>query len=66
MKRITSDMTLKEIVKEVPRSGDMFRELRVDFVLNGDKTLGDVAEDKGLSEDNLLYEINEIDRKSVV
>jgi regulator of cell morphogenesis and NO signaling len=61
MKTITSDMTLKEIVKEVPRSGDMFRELRVDFVLNGDKTLGDVAEDKGLSEDNLLYEINEME-----
>lgn len=61
MKTITSGMTLKEIVKEVPGSGDLFRELRVDFVHKGDKTLGEAAEEKGLSKDNLLYEINEME-----
>ncbi|SOC44489.1 DUF542 domain-containing protein [Salinicoccus kekensis] len=61
MKTITSDMTLKEIVKEVPRSGDIFRELRVDFVNNGDKTLADTAVEKGFDEENLLYEINEME-----
>lgn len=61
MKTITSDMTLKEIVKEVPRSGDIFRELRVDFINNGDKTLAVTAEEKGLSEENLLHELNEMD-----
>ncbi len=61
MKTITADMTLKEIVKEVPQSGDIFRELRVDFVNNGDKTLSDTAEEKGLNEENLLYELNELE-----
>lgn len=58
MKTITSDMTLKEIVSEAPGAGDIFRELRIDFIHSGNKTLKDVTAEKNLSLDNLIYEIN--------
>ena len=61
MKTITSDMTLNEIVSEAPGAGNIFRELRIDFIHSGDKTLKEVSLKKDLSLDNLIYEINELD-----
>lgn len=61
MKTITSDMTLNEIVSEAPGAGNIFRGLRIDFVHNGDKTLNDVTDEKNLSLDNLIYELNELE-----
>ena len=61
MKTITSDMTLKDIVNEAPGAGNIFRELRIDFIHNGDKTLSEVTAGKNLSLENLIYEINELD-----
>src|SRR5699024_11347933 len=61
MKTITSDMTLKDIVNEAPGAGNIFRELRIDFIHNGDKTLSEVTVGKNLSLENLIYEINELD-----
>lgn len=61
MKTITSDMTLNEIVSEAPGAGNIFRELRIDFIHSGDRTLKEVTLEKNLSHDNLIYEINELD-----
>lgn len=61
MKTITSDMTLKDIVSEAPGAGNIFRELRIDFIHNGDKTLQSVTAEKNLSLENLIYELNELD-----
>ncbi len=60
MKTITSDMTLKDIVSEAPGAGNIFRELRIDFIHNGDKTLQSMTVEKNLSLDNLIYELNEM------
>lgn len=57
MKTIDEQMTLSEVVTEVPKSGDIFRELRIDYVLNGDRTLGEAARDKNISLAGLIYEI---------
>lgn len=58
MKTITGQMTLGNIVTEIPKSGDIFRKQRVDFVNDGNRTLDEVAQDHQLPLDNLLYEIN--------
>lgn len=60
MKIITSDMSLNEIVSEAPGAGNIFRELRIDFIHSGDKTLKEIALEKNLNLDNLIYEINEL------
>lgn len=61
MKTVTSDMTLKDIVNVAPGAGNIFREMRIDFIHSGGKTLKEVTIEKNLSLDNLIYEINTLE-----
>ncbi|WP_411843449.1 DUF542 domain-containing protein [Salinicoccus sp. HZC-1] len=64
MKTITENMTLGEVVVEVPKSSDILRELHIDFVNHGHQQLGDAAFERGLPIENILYEINELDTEN--
>ncbi|MFB9859543.1 hemerythrin domain-containing protein [Salinicoccus siamensis] len=65
MKNITAQMTLGEIVTEVPKAGDMMRKLRVDFANEGGRTLQSIGEAQQLPLENLLYEINQYDTENM-
>lgn len=64
VKTITGSMTLGEVVTEVPRSGDILRELHIDFVNEGHRKLDDAVFEQGLPLENILYEINELDTEN--
>lgn len=64
VKTITGSMTLAEVVTEVPKSGDILRELHIDFVNGGNRKLVDAAFEQGVPLENILYEINELDTEN--
>ena len=58
MKTITGQMTLGDVVTEVPKAGDILRKQRIDFANDGNRTLKEAALAHQLPLENLLYEIN--------
>lgn len=64
VKTITGNMTLATVVTEVPKAGDILRELHIDFVNEGSRKLSDAAFEQGVPLENVLYEINELDTEN--
>ena len=64
VKTITGNMTLGETVTEVPKAGNILREMHMDFVNGGDRKLSDAAFEQGVPLENILYEINELDTEN--
>lgn len=64
VKTITGNMTLGETVTEVPRAGNILREMHIDFVNGGDRKLSDAAFEQGVPLENILYEINALDTEN--
>ena len=64
VKTITGNMTLAETVTEVPKAGNILREMHIDFVNGGDQKLSDAAFEQGVPLENVLYEINGLDMEN--
>jgi regulator of cell morphogenesis and NO signaling len=60
-----SDQTIAEIVSEDFRTAGVFKKHHVDFCCGGKKPLTDVCKSKGLSELQLLKELNEAVSKNL-
>ncbi|GGB10403.1 iron-sulfur cluster repair di-iron protein ScdA [Macrococcus hajekii] len=61
---ITKDMLVADIVKEIPKSADIFRNNRIDFCCGGQIPLSGAVNDKSESLDTLLEEINSLQTNS--
>lgn len=57
-------MTLAEVVTEIPKAGDILRELHIDFVNGGNRKLSDAAMEQNVPLENVLYEINALDTEN--
>ncbi|WP_267920348.1 iron-sulfur cluster repair di-iron protein ScdA [Macrococcoides caseolyticum] len=61
---ITKDMLVSDIVKQSPKSADIFRSNRIDFCCGGNIPLEEAINEKSQSLDELLKEINALDNGS--
>lgn len=57
---ITKEMRVADIVKEIPKSADIFRSNRIDFCCGGQIPLAEAVHDKSASLETLLDEINSL------
>ncbi|ULG73805.1 iron-sulfur cluster repair di-iron protein ScdA [Macrococcus brunensis] len=55
---ITKEMLVADIVKEIPKSADIFRSNRIDFCCGGQIPLAEAISDKSAPLETLLDEIN--------
>ncbi|MCK1977440.1 hemerythrin domain-containing protein [Jeotgalicoccus huakuii] len=60
MSNINETMKLKDICFKVPAAGTIFRELNIDFVTEGDRTLKEAHEEGQFDLENILYELNNL------
>lgn len=58
MRQFTTSDTPGEIVKIFPKASDLFKENQIDFCCGGDRPLGEVFEEKQLSKDIILEQLN--------
>ncbi len=61
---ITKEMLVSDIVKQSPKSADIFRSNRIDFCCGGNIPLSEAINDKSKPLDVLLEEINALDNGS--
>ncbi|MGQ3480788.1 iron-sulfur cluster repair di-iron protein [Paenibacillus sp. TY11] len=59
MSQLTEETWVADIVKEVPKTGDLFRKLRIDFCCGGKISLREAAANRGLHAGELLAQIHE-------
>ncbi|NGZ74708.1 iron-sulfur cluster repair di-iron protein [Saccharibacillus alkalitolerans] len=62
-KTFTEDTWVSQIVSEQPRTGDLFRELRIDFCCGGKMPIKQAAEERGLDTAEVLSRIEAITRE---
>lgn len=60
---INENTWVSDIVSEMPRTGDLFRELRIDFCCGGKMPLQQAAEERGLNTAEVLGRIEGIARE---
>lgn len=60
---VNASTWVSEIVSEMPRTGDLFRELRIDFCCGGKMPLQQAAEERGLNTEEVLGRIQQISRE---
>lgn len=60
---ITIDTNVSEIVKEIPQTGDLFRNLRIDFCCGGKVPLKLAAKDLQLDPEEVLEKVKTIQSK---
>ncbi|OWR32543.1 iron-sulfur cluster repair di-iron protein [Saccharibacillus sp. O23] len=60
---VQANTWVSDIVSEMPRTGDLFRELRIDFCCGGKIPLRQAAEERGLNTDEVLVRIEAIARE---
>lgn len=65
MSNINETMKLKDILFKVPAAAGVFREIDVDFVNHGEKTLKEVDEEGNFNLENILYELNELGKERI-
>jgi regulator of cell morphogenesis and NO signaling len=58
MKRFNSNDSLGYIVGSFPGAGDFFMRRQIDFCCGGDRTLKAALDEKGISEDDILVQLN--------
>ncbi|KJD43697.1 iron-sulfur cluster repair di-iron protein [Paenibacillus terrae] len=63
MSQLTEETWVADIVKEVPKTGDLFRKLRIDFCCGGKISLREAAANRGLHAGELLTQIHEVEEK---
>lgn len=57
---ITKEMLVSEIVKEIPKSADVFRRNRIDFCCGGQIPLAEAVNDNSASAESIIDEINQL------
>lgn len=57
---VNENTWVSEIVSEMPRTGDLFRELRIDFCCGGKMPLQQAAQERGLDTVEVLSRIEQI------
>lgn len=57
---VTKEMLVADIVKEIPKSADIFRSHRIDFCCGGQVPLAEALNDKSELVDDLITEINQL------
>ncbi|MFC3419911.1 iron-sulfur cluster repair di-iron protein [Salinicoccus hispanicus] len=62
MTAVSEKMWVSDIVKEVPKSADIFRRNRIDYCCGGRMPLGEAVEARGLDLESVMEEINSIDQ----
>lgn len=60
MIQLTEETWVADIVKEVPKTGDLFRKLRIDFCCGGNISLREAAASRGLHASELLAQVHEM------
>ena len=65
MSNINETMKLKDILFKVPSSAGVFREIDVDFVNHGEKTLKEAHEEGSFNLENIIYELNEQSKERI-
>ncbi|MDO3413252.1 iron-sulfur cluster repair di-iron protein [Saccharibacillus sp. CPCC 101409] len=60
---INENTWVSDIVSEMPRTGDLFRELRIDFCCGGKMPLQQAAQERGLDTAEVLSRIEDIARE---
>ncbi|CDZ98964.1 Iron-sulfur cluster repair protein ScdA [Jeotgalicoccus saudimassiliensis] len=65
MSNINETMKLKDILFKVPAATGVFREIDIDFVNHGDRTLKEAHEEGNFNLENILYELNELDKERI-
>lgn len=61
--KVNANTWVSDIVSEMPRTGDLFRELRIDFCCGGKMPLQQAAEERGLNTEEVLGRIQQIARE---
>ncbi|MET3210703.1 UNVERIFIED_CONTAM: regulator of cell morphogenesis and NO signaling [Paenibacillus sp. PvR008] len=61
MSQLTEETWVADIVKEVPKTGDLFRKLRIDFCCGGKISLREAAANRGLHAGELLAQVHEVE-----
>ncbi len=68
MSRFSSSHSIGEIVSEMPKAGDIFKEYRIDFCCGGNRPLKEAIKEQGLDEAEVIGRINrayeEVQKKS--
>ncbi|WP_342417982.1 iron-sulfur cluster repair di-iron protein [Paenibacillus sp. FSL R10-2782] len=62
MSQLTEETWVADIVKEVPKTGDLFRKLRIDFCCGGKISLREAAANRGLHAGELLAQVHEVEK----
>ncbi|MCF6094296.1 iron-sulfur cluster repair di-iron protein [Microaerobacter geothermalis] len=59
---MTLDRSIKigDIVTQVPKTADIFKEYRIDFCCGGNRPLGEVIDEMNLNEGELMQQLNQI------
>lgn len=65
MSNINETMKLKDILFKVPSSAGVFREIDIDFVNHGEKTLKEAHEEGSFNLENIIYELNEQSKERI-
>lgn len=65
MSNINETMKLKDILFKVPSSAGVFREIDIDFVNHGEKTLKESHEEGSFNLENIIYELNEQSKERI-
>ena len=65
MSNINETMKLKDILFKVPGSAGIFREIDVDFVNHGEKTLKEAHEEGNFNLENIIYEVNQLGKERI-
>ncbi|WP_026023081.1 iron-sulfur cluster repair di-iron protein [Paenisporosarcina sp. TG20] len=65
MMSLTIDTTVANIVKDVPKAGDLFRELRIDFCCGGKIPLHQAVKERGLDVEEVMAQVLEVEKKQV-
>ncbi|OAZ49985.1 DUF542 domain-containing protein [Paenibacillus polymyxa] len=61
MSQLTEETWVADIVKEVPKTSDLFRKLRIDFCCGGKISLREAAASRGLHAGELLARVHEVE-----
>lgn len=62
MTAVSEKMWVSDIVKEIPKSADIFRENRIDYCCGGRMPLAEAVHARGLDLEGMLEEINSIEQ----
>lgn len=62
MTTVNREMWVSEIVKDIPKSADIFRKNRIDYCCGGKMPISQAVEERGLDLEGMIEEINSIEQ----